>query len=195
MSASWTAGEDIRVLVQTELTTALRRAGVFGSEASASGPMARYVVQVEMHRRDPSGSGRGAVEGAVSVLDRQRNLIVTTFRIRRFGRGDDPRSAVRGLSEEIAKVLSEAPPLGVEIDEARRIDDDRPFTLGGLHRADGVFHPRYGPGEIRRDSASRRDDRHLAVEPRYHAAPSYLPQDVGSLMRHRGGIGWDSHLL
>ncbi|MFN5153568.1 MAG: hypothetical protein ACK5ED_04235, partial [Gemmatimonadota bacterium] len=63
--------------------------------------------RIEMHRRELSGSQSGDVEGAVSVLDRQRNLVTATFRLRIPTSGDDPRRAARDLGQTVADVLSE----------------------------------------------------------------------------------------
>ena len=106
VSAEWTSGADIRSIVRDEVTEALRRACVFVSEG-AGGEVARYLVRIEMHRRELSGSQSGDVEGAVSVLDRQRNLVTATFRLRIPTSGDDPRRAARDLGQTVADVLSE----------------------------------------------------------------------------------------
>ena len=106
ISAAWSGGTDIRPIVQAEVTEALRRAGVFGS-VGVGGETGRYLVRVEMHRRDLTTTAPSAVEGAVSVLDRQRNVVTATFRMRTPTSGDDSRRAARVLGQTVAAVLLE----------------------------------------------------------------------------------------
>jgi hypothetical protein len=106
ISAAWSGGADIRPIVQAEVVEALRRAEVFRS-VGGSGEMDRYLVRIEMHRRDLVTSAPSEVEGAVSVLDRQRNVVTATFRVRTTASGDDSRRAARLLGQTVAELLLE----------------------------------------------------------------------------------------
>lgn len=106
LAAVWSDGADVSPIVRDQVVEALRRAGVFSAVGSAT-DAGRYLVRVEMHRRDRTGAGAGEVEGAVSLLDRQRNEVTATFRIRTATSGDDPRRAARDFGQMVAGVLLE----------------------------------------------------------------------------------------
>jgi hypothetical protein len=106
LSAVWGDGVDVRTITREAVEGALHGAQLF-ARIAAPDDASRYLVRVEMLQRPPVGRSPGETDGAVSVFDRQRNVVTATFRIRQVGASDDPRRAAQALGRTVAEVLRE----------------------------------------------------------------------------------------